>query len=60
MDYGLKLNLVPETLGETRVVYVPPCYADVLEAGGEEFDPRKHDTKVIVLKLFEGDFECRQ
>ena len=55
MDYGL--NLVPEMLGETRVIYVPPCYADVLEVGDEEFDPRKHNTKVIVMKSFEEYFE---
>lgn len=60
MDYGLKLKVVPETLVEPRVVYVPPCYADMLEAEGEEFDPRKHNTKVIVMKSFEGYFKCRQ
>lgn len=47
MEYGI--NLTPNSLALTRVLVVPESLAELLAGKISPFDPKKHNTKVVII-----------
>lgn len=57
-QYGI--NIVPECLGMTRTLMLPPHMRKAAEEQLEPYDPKRHNTKIIIAEPMKCGLEAAQ